>query len=103
MLKCSKNEITLDDIISKMNKIFHYIPLLSIPSLYWLLGTSVRKKPLQEGESVPSLVADGCATRVQFEDVNMCSYDNNRQLNRDLLAVCQRVNEMQPRLPDGRL
>jgi hypothetical protein len=28
---------------------------------------------------------------------------NNRQLNRDLLAVCQRVNEMQPRLPDGRL
>jgi len=28
---------------------------------------------------------------------------NNRQLNRDLVAVCQRVNEMQPRLPDGRL
>jgi hypothetical protein len=28
---------------------------------------------------------------------------NNRQLNRDLLAVCQRVNELQPRLPDGRL
>jgi hypothetical protein len=28
---------------------------------------------------------------------------NNRQLNRDLLAVCQRVNEIQPRLPDGRL
>jgi hypothetical protein len=28
---------------------------------------------------------------------------NNRQLNRDLLAVCQRVNEAQPRLPDGRL
>ena len=28
---------------------------------------------------------------------------NNRQLNRDLLAVCQRVNEVQPRLPDGRL
>ncbi len=28
---------------------------------------------------------------------------NNRQLTRDLLAVCQRVNEMQPRLPDGRL
>jgi len=28
---------------------------------------------------------------------------NNRQLNRDLLAVCQRVNEFQPRLPDGRL
>jgi hypothetical protein len=27
---------------------------------------------------------------------------NNRQLNRDLLAVCQRVNEFQPRLPDGR-
>jgi hypothetical protein len=26
---------------------------------------------------------------------------NNRQLNRDLLAVCQRVNEFQPRLPDG--
>jgi hypothetical protein len=28
---------------------------------------------------------------------------NNRQLNRDLFAVCQRVNEVQPRLPDGRL
>ncbi len=28
---------------------------------------------------------------------------NNRQLTRDLIAVCQRVNEMQPRLPDGRL
>ncbi len=28
---------------------------------------------------------------------------NNRQLNRDLLAVCQRVNELQPRLPGGRL
>jgi hypothetical protein len=28
---------------------------------------------------------------------------NNRQLNRDLLAVCQRVNELQPHLPDGRL
>ncbi|SRR6266699_6400629 len=28
---------------------------------------------------------------------------NNRQLTRDLLAVCQRVNEMRPRLPDGRL
>ncbi|HEY6285401.1 MAG TPA: hypothetical protein VIX20_07055, partial [Ktedonobacteraceae bacterium] len=28
---------------------------------------------------------------------------NNRHLTRDLLAVCQRVNEIQPRLPDGRL
>jgi hypothetical protein len=28
---------------------------------------------------------------------------NNRQLTRDLLAVCQRVNELQPKLPDGRL
>ena len=28
---------------------------------------------------------------------------NNRQLTRDLLVVCQRVNEIQPRLPDGRL
>ena len=28
---------------------------------------------------------------------------NNRQLTRDLLAMCQRVNEIQPRLPDGRL
>lgn len=28
---------------------------------------------------------------------------NNRQLNRDLLAVCQQVNQVQPRLPDGRL
>jgi hypothetical protein len=28
---------------------------------------------------------------------------NNRQLTRDLVAVCQRVNEVQPRLPDGRL
>jgi hypothetical protein len=27
---------------------------------------------------------------------------NNRQLTRDLLAVCQRVNEIQPQLPDGR-
>ena len=28
---------------------------------------------------------------------------NNRQLTRDLLAVCQRVNEIQSRIPDGRL
>jgi hypothetical protein len=28
---------------------------------------------------------------------------NNRQLTRDLLTMCQRVNEIQPRLPDGRL
>ena len=28
---------------------------------------------------------------------------NNRQLTRDLTVVCQRVNEVQPRLPDGRL
>lgn len=28
---------------------------------------------------------------------------NNRQLTRDLFTVCQRVNETQPRLPDGRL
>jgi hypothetical protein len=28
---------------------------------------------------------------------------NNRQLTRDLLAVCQRVNELHPTLPDGRL
>ena len=28
---------------------------------------------------------------------------NNRQLNRDLHAVCKRVNEVHPRLPDGRL
>ena len=28
---------------------------------------------------------------------------NNRQLTRDLLALCQRVNEIHPRLPDGRL
>jgi hypothetical protein len=28
---------------------------------------------------------------------------NNRQLTRDLLAVCQRVNELQPHLPDGRM
>jgi len=28
---------------------------------------------------------------------------NNRQLNRDLVAVCQRVNAVHPRLPDGRL
>jgi hypothetical protein len=28
---------------------------------------------------------------------------NNRQLTRDLLAVCQRVNELRPQLPDGRL
>jgi hypothetical protein len=28
---------------------------------------------------------------------------NNRQQNRDLLAVCQRVNKFRPRLPDGRL
>jgi hypothetical protein len=27
---------------------------------------------------------------------------NNRQLTHDLLAVCQRVNELRPRLPDGR-
>ena len=27
---------------------------------------------------------------------------NDRQLNRDLAAVCARVNELQPRLPDGR-
>jgi hypothetical protein len=28
---------------------------------------------------------------------------NNRQLTRDLVTVCRRVNEVQPRLPDGRL
>ncbi len=28
---------------------------------------------------------------------------NDRQLNRDLTALCQQVNEVQPRLPDGRL
>jgi len=28
---------------------------------------------------------------------------NNRLLTRDLLTICQRVNEIQPRLPDGRL
>ncbi len=28
---------------------------------------------------------------------------NNRQLNRDLLAICQQVKEIQPRLPDGRI
>jgi hypothetical protein len=28
---------------------------------------------------------------------------NDRQLTRDLLVLCQRVNEIQPRLPDGRL
>jgi hypothetical protein len=28
---------------------------------------------------------------------------NNRQLNRDLVAICHRVNESQPHLPDGRL
>jgi len=28
---------------------------------------------------------------------------NNRQLTRDLVAVCRRVNEVRPRLPDGRL
>jgi hypothetical protein len=28
---------------------------------------------------------------------------NDRQYNRDLLALCQRVNERQVRFPDGRL
>jgi hypothetical protein len=28
---------------------------------------------------------------------------NDRQLNRDLMALCERVNAAQPRLPDGRL
>ena len=28
---------------------------------------------------------------------------NDRQYNRDLLTLCQRVNERQVRLPDGRL
>lgn len=28
---------------------------------------------------------------------------NNRQLTRDLVVLCQRVNEVRPRLPDGRL
>ncbi len=28
---------------------------------------------------------------------------NDRQYNRDLMALCQRVNERQVRLPDGRL
>ena len=27
---------------------------------------------------------------------------NDRQLNRDLIDVCARVNEISPRLPDGR-
>jgi len=28
---------------------------------------------------------------------------HDRQYNRDLLLLCQRVNEKQPHLPDGRL
>ena len=34
--------------------------------------------------------------------VELCPF-NDRQYNRDLLALCQRVNERQVRLPDGRL
>lgn len=34
--------------------------------------------------------------------VDRCRF-NNRQLTRDLLTICQRANEIQPRLPDGRL
>ncbi|HEY6406421.1 MAG TPA: hypothetical protein VIY29_03025 [Ktedonobacteraceae bacterium] len=34
--------------------------------------------------------------------VELCSF-NDRQYNRDLLALCQHVNERQIRLPDGRL
>ena len=34
--------------------------------------------------------------------VQLCPF-NDRQYNRDLLLLCQRVNEMQLHLPDGRL
>ena len=37
----------------------------------------------------------GDETRVTFRGFN------DRQLNRDLAAVCARVRERQPRLPDG--
>jgi hypothetical protein len=43
-----------------------------IKELYWLLGPSVRKKLLQERESVSSIVADRGATRVQFENMDRC-------------------------------
>jgi hypothetical protein len=34
--------------------------------------------------------------------VELCPF-NDRQYNRDLIVLCQRVNERQVRLPDGRL
>ncbi len=34
-------------------------------------------------------------------DVELCPF-NDRPLNRDLVAVCARVQDAQPRLPDGR-
>jgi hypothetical protein len=34
--------------------------------------------------------------------VELCTF-NDRQYNRDLIALCRRVNERQVRLPDGRL
>ena len=37
----------------------------------------------------------GDETRVTFRGFN------DRQLNRDLVALCARVRERQPRLPDG--
>jgi hypothetical protein len=53
---------------------------------------------LQPFFRLPGCVHWGC----DAVSIDLRSF-NNRQLTRDLLVVCQRVNEIQPRLPDGRL
>jgi hypothetical protein len=44
-----------------------------------------------------TVVPDACTVRVELRPFN------DRALNRDLTALCARVNQASPRLPDGRL
>ena len=44
-----------------------------------------------------TVVPDACTVRVELRPFN------DRALNRDLTALCVRVNQASPRLPDGRL
>jgi len=44
-----------------------------------------------------TVVPDACTVRVELRPFN------DRALNRDLTALCERVNQASPRLPDGRL
>jgi hypothetical protein len=44
-----------------------------------------------------TVVPDACTVRVELRPFN------DRALNRDLTALCERVNQASPCLPDGRL